>query len=94
MAIGIGEMQSFDEGRRGRGEKILGGDKPCIEDIVEMLDQRNELTVVWAGNKMLSPKRVVNFFLKLGRGTDQPILVQCGLWQTAKWTPPSGVMRM
>ena len=53
-----------------------------------MLDQRKELMVVWAGNKMSSPERVVKFCLKLGRGTDQSILVERALWWMAKWKPP------
>ena len=76
MVIGIGRMQSFDKRQRAWGEKILGGDEAGLGALLEVLDRMKELTVVWAGNKISPPKRVVQFFLKLEGGADQPILVE------------------
>ena len=81
-------MEGLGERWRARRKKILGGDEAGLVSIVGCfgLKEGVDSGVI----KMLLPYSVVQFCLKLGRGTDQSTLMERVFLRTTKWKPPSG----
>ena len=83
-------MKSCFEGRGHGLSRFLAKTKFAGEALLLVDGQRKMETAECPGMRMSSPTRVVQSCLKLGSGSDQLALGECGLRQTSTRKPPSG----
>ena len=85
-----GSRDIYREG--GYGERGCSADTYLSEGafLQDVSDFRNELTLEWTGNNMLSPRRLVQCCLKSGSGTVKYIFLDLELRLTMNWNTTPG----
>ena len=76
-------MKRSKEQRRTWPSKFLAETKLADGALFDVVDGRNELIVEWLGMRISPPTRLVQFYLKLGKGTCQSTFVDLELSLTS-----------